>query len=201
MNEPLAPVAGNAVEVMNAVAFLAGVERPPRVKAVVMALACEMLTLGGIAGTAADAEAKANTALDQGRAAEVFQRMVGALGGPADFIERPAAHLPVAAIVQAVDPAAPGTVSAIDTRALGLAVVALGGGRTRPQDKIDHAVGLTELAGIGEPVGAHRPLCLVHARDEATAAAAAATVRQAYRVGAPPAERGLIYDRIAGESG
>jgi thymidine phosphorylase len=201
MNEPLAPAAGNAVEVMNAVAFLAGVERAARLEAVVMALACEMLMLGGIAGTAADAEAKARAALDQGRAAELFQRMVSALGGPADFIDRPAAHLPVAAIVQAVDPAEPGTVSAIDTRALGLAVVALGGGRTRPQDKIDHAVGLTELAGIGEPVGAHRPLCLVHARDKATAAAAAETVRQAYRVGAPAAERRLIYDRIGGESG
>jgi thymidine phosphorylase len=201
MNEPLAPAAGNAVEVMNAVAFLAGVERAARLEAVVMALACEMLMLGGIAGTTADAETKARAALEQGRAAELFQRMVSALGGPADFIDRPAAHLPVAAIVQAVDPAEPGTVSAIDTRALGLAVVSLGGGRTRPQDKIDHAVGLTELAGIGEPVGAHRPLCLVHARDEATAAAAAETVRQAYRVGAPPAERRLIYDRIGGESG
>jgi thymidine phosphorylase len=201
MNEPLAPAAGNALEVMNAVAFLAGVERAPRLEAVVMALACEMLMLGGIAGTAADAEAKARTALDQGRAAEVFQRMVSALGGPADFIDRPTAHLPVAAIVQAVDPAEPGTVSAIDTRALGLAVVALGGGRTRPQDKIDHAVGLTELAGIGDPVDAHRPLGLVHARDEARAAAAAETVRQAFRVGVPPAERRLIYDRIGGESG
>jgi thymidine phosphorylase len=200
MNEPLAPAAGNAVEVMNAVAFLAGIERAPRLEAVVMALACEMLMLGGIAGTAADAEAKARTALDQGRAAEIFQRMISALGGPIDLVEHPTAHLPIAAIVQAVHPVEAGMVSAIDTRALGLAVVTLGGGRTRPQDKVDPAVGLTELAGIGEAVGAHRPLCLVHARDEATAVAAAESVRQAYRLGAPPAERRLIYDRI-GESG
>src|SRR5688572_8300614 len=72
MNEPLASAAGNAVEVLNAVAFLTGVERDPRLEAVVTALACEMLTVGGLAGSAAGAEAKVRTALDQGRAAEAF---------------------------------------------------------------------------------------------------------------------------------
>jgi thymidine phosphorylase len=122
--------------------------------------------------------------------------MVSELGGPADFVERAAEYLPKAAVVSEVAPAEPGTVAAIDTRALGLAVVALGGGRTRAEDAIDHSVGLTELAGIGEEVDANRPLCLVHARDEDSAAAAAETVRAAYRLGDAPAGRRTVYERI-----
>jgi thymidine phosphorylase len=92
-----------------------------------------------------------------------------------------------------------GTVSTIDTRAVGLAVVALGGGRSRAADAIDHSVGLTDLVGIGEEVGPNRPLGVVHARDEASADAAAATVRSAYRLGDPPKAR-LIYEHIGGEA-
>ncbi len=198
MNEPLASAAGNSVEVMNAVAFLTGLKRDPRLEAVVTALACEMLTLGGIAGTAGAAEAIVRSALDQGRAAETFQKMVSALGGPPDFVEHPTAHLPLAVVVKAAHPAEPGTVAAIDTRALGLTVVALGGGRTRAEDRIDPAVGLTELAGIGEEVGPNRPLCLVHARDDAAASAAIEDVRRAYRLGGKPAPRPLVLARIGG---
>jgi thymidine phosphorylase len=196
MSEPLASAAGNAVEVMDAVAFLTGEKRDPRLLDVVQALACEMLLIGGIAGTAADAEAHVASALGENRAAEIFQEMVSELGGPADFVERAAEYLPKAAVVSEVAPAEHGTVAAIDTRALGLAVVALGGGRTRAEDAIDHSVGLTELAGIGEEVDANRPLCLVHARDEDSAAAAAETVRAAYRLGDAPAGRRTVYERI-----
>jgi thymidine phosphorylase len=199
MNEPLASAAGNAVEVRNAVAFLTGERRDPRLLEVVRALACEMLTLGGIAGTTADAEAQVQAALDGGRAAEVFETMVRVLGGPADFVKKPEEHLPRAAVTKPIPPREPGRVAKIDARALGLAVVALGGGRTRPQDAIDHAVGLTELAGIGVDVG-ERPLCLVHARDEASAARAAETVRAAYEVGEPPPKRRLVYDRVGPEA-
>ena len=200
MNEPLAPAAGNAVEVMNAVAYLTGQDRAPRLDGVVRALASEMLSLGGLAGEDDDAEAMVALALDDGSAAEAFQTMVRALGGPADFVESPAKHLPQAAVVEAVPPDAAGTVAAIDTRALGLAVVALGGGRTRAADDIDHAVGLTDLAGIGDDVGPGTPLCLVHARDENSAAAAAATVRAAYALGTAGPKRSLIYEHIGTES-
>jgi thymidine phosphorylase len=200
MNEPLATAAGNAVEVMNAVAFLTGERRDNRLLEIVLALAGEMLVLGGLAETAESAAAMARSALERGDAAEVFQKMVSALGGPADFVERPMAHLPKAAIVKAVHAKEAGTVSAIDTRMLGLAVVALGGGRRRADDSIDHSVGLTELAGIGDETGANRPLCLVHARNDDEAAAAAETVRRAYSLGGPPRERRLIYGRIGGEA-
>ena len=180
MSEPLASAAGNAVEVMNAVDYLTGAHRDPRLHEVVVALGGEMLHLGGLAESIEDGWAQIDAAIDSGRAAEVFQRMVAVLGGPADFVERPQAHLATAAVVRPVHPPRPGFVTAIDVRAVGIAVVSLGGGRTRPQDKVDPAVGFTALAGLGAEVGPDAPLAMVHARDAATADAAAAALRVAY---------------------
>jgi thymidine phosphorylase len=95
---------------------------------------------------------------------------------------------------------AAGTVAAIDTRAVGLAVVALGGGRVRPQDPVDHAVGLVALAGLGEAVGPDRPLGIVHARDEAGYHAASERLRKAYRIGEGATRGPLVAERITERS-
>jgi thymidine phosphorylase len=198
MNEPLASCAGNAVEVLDAVAYLVGARREPRLHEVVIALAAEMLVLGGLADSLAGGDAMAREALTSGAAADRFQKMVTALGGPPDFLADPLRHLPRATVVMPVPADAEGTIASIDTRALGLAVVGLGGGRTRAEDPIDHSVGLTDLAALGDEVGPFRTLALVHARDEASAVTAAAAVRAAYTLGNPPARR-LIYERIGAE--
>lgn len=180
MDESLASDAGNAVEVRNAVRFLTGDHRDARLLDVTLGLAAEMLALGGLASDAADGRRLAEMALNDGRAAEIFGRMVTALGGPADFIERMDDHLPKADIVVAAASDRGGYVTGVDTRALGLAVVALGGGRTRPQDPVDHAVGLTELVGLGQRLETGDPLCRVHARTTDAARDAADLVRRAY---------------------
>jgi thymidine phosphorylase len=200
MDQPLASAAGNAVEVAYAADYLTGTVREPRMHAVVVGLCAEMLVLGGLASDADDGARRAEDALAGGAAAERFERMVAALGGPHSFLSEPARHLPSAPVVVEVGAERAGTVSAVDTRAVGLAVVALGGGRTRPQDPIDHAVGLTHLAARGDAVGGDRPLAVVHARDDAGAAAAAAAVRAAYRVGGaepklPPVIRARVVER------
>jgi thymidine phosphorylase len=196
MNEPLASCAGNAVEVLNAVAYLVGArQREPRLHEVVIALAAEMLVLGGLAESVPDGDTMARQALTSGAAADRFQKMVTALGGPADFVTDPMRYLPQAKVVISVPPEGEGVVSSIDTRALGLAVVSLGGGRTRAEDPIDHSVGLTDLAGLGDEVGPVKALALVHARDEESAAAAGKAVRAAYTLGNPP-QRRLVYERI-----
>ncbi len=200
MNEPLASAAGNAVEVKNAVDFLTGKRRDKRLEAVTLALAAELLVLGGIASSTEWASALAMAALDDGHAAAAFQKMVSALGGPKNFIDDPTKYLPEAAVMKPAHPKEDGVVAAIDTRALGLAVVTLGGGRTRAEDRIDHSVGLSQLAGIGDAVGSVRPLALVHARDKGSAEAAAEVIRAAYRLGEPPKDRRLVYERIAGEA-
>ena len=195
MDQPLASAAGNAVEVAYALDHLVGRRREPRFHDVTVALAAEMLVLGGLAADAPEARARIEAAIASGRAAETFARMVAALGGPADLLERPERHLAAAPIRHEVRPEREGVVAAIATRELGLAVVALGGGRTRPQDGVDHAVGLTDLAAIGDAVGA-RPLGIVHARTEAAAQAAAEALRRACALGEPrPAP--AILERIA----
>jgi thymidine phosphorylase len=88
-----------------------------------------------------------------------------------------------------VEPASSGAVERVDVRAVGLAVVALGGGRVRESDPVDHSVGLTEVAAPGEQVGpGERPLAVVHAAGEDAAARAAEALREAYTLGDPPAE-------------
>ncbi len=180
MNQPLASAAGNALEVMNAIRYLDGTRRDPRLHEVVVALGGEMLLLGGLAESVEDGWAQVDAAIGSGRAAETFQRMVSALGGPDDLVKNPHAHLPAAPIVRPVHAPAYATVAGIDTRGVGVAVVMLGGGRTRPQDAIDHAVGFTDLAGIGDEVGPDAPLAIVHARTEDAAEQAARALLAAY---------------------
>ncbi len=197
MDAPLASAAGNALEIAYAIDYLTGTRREPRFHAVTMALSAEMLVLGGLAESHDAALSRLADALASGRAAEAFARMVASLGGPADLLDSSEAALPRAAIVRPVHPADDGIVTGIATRDLGLAVIGLGGGRTRPQDRIDHSVGLSGLAGLGDAVGADSPLAFIHARDERTADIAAAAVQAAYRVGSNAPETGeAIIERI-----
>ena len=183
MNEPLASAAGNAVEVANAVDFLTGRHRDRRLLEVTLALAAEMLVSAGRASTHQEASARATEALESGRAADLFGRMVSALGGPADFVERSSAHLPKAPVVRVVKAPASGFLTAIASRTIGLAVVALGGGRTRPDDAIDHSVGLSALLPVGAEVKAGDTLALVHARSKADADAAGRAMLDACTLG------------------
>ncbi len=201
MDEPLASAAGNALEVAYALDHLTGKRREPRFHEVTVALAAEMLLLGRLAGDIDEARAKIEAAFASGAAAERFAKMIAALGGPTDLLERPDKHLAAAPIVKPVFATSPGTVQAIDTRGVGQAVVALGGGRTRPQDAIDHAVGIVALAEMGAVVDPDRPLGIVHARDEAGFARAEARLRDAYRLGEGTPQRGrLIAERITESS-
>ncbi|MCX7339217.1 MAG: thymidine phosphorylase [Hyphomicrobiales bacterium] len=198
MDAPLADVAGNALEVRYAIDYLTGARREARMHEVTLALGAEMLVLGNLATSLIDGRQRMERAISSGAAAEAFQRMISALGGPHDLITRPSAHLAAAPVVRELTAPEAGFVSAIDTRAVGIAVVELGGGRARAQDAIDPAVGLTALAGIGAPVGPGRPLAVIHARDEATFARAAARLIEAYGLAAEavPATPRTIVERI-----
>jgi thymidine phosphorylase len=183
MSQALGHDVGNALEVREAIDFLAGHRREARLDAVTRALAGELLVLGGLAAGPAAAEAAVARALDSGAAAERFARMVAALGGPADLLERPRYYLAAAPVQCAVAPARDGVVTAIDARALGGLLVQLGGGRRRAEDAIDVAVGLAAIRGVGDAVGRDRPLAVIHARTAAEAEAGAAALRRAVTVG------------------
>ena len=195
MDRVLGRTAGNAVEVRESIDHLTGAASDERLREVTLALSAELLTLGGLQPDAAAAREAAAAALDGGAAAERFAAMVSELGGPDDLVEAPDRHLPKAAVTAEAEPAEAGTVAAVDVRAVGLAVVALGGGRTREDDLVDHSVGLTDVAAPGEEVApGGRPLAVVHARDEESARAAADALRRAFELGDPPAEAAPVLE-------
>jgi thymidine phosphorylase len=199
MSQCLGRTAGNALEVREAIDVLTGQSAHSRLREVTLALAAELLVLGGLAEHRAGAANAAARALDSGAAAERFGRMVVALGGPADVLDRPERHLPEAPVRHAVHLERSGTIAAIDARALGLAVVGLGGGRQRVADRIDPRVGLADVRGIGEAVGPDTPLAIVHAATDSDAVAAAELLRNAVyvREAAPDAATTSIIEHVA----
>jgi thymidine phosphorylase len=177
MDRVLGRAAGNAVEVRESIDHLTGAASDERLRAVTLALSAELLRLGGI-------DADPAHALDSGAAAERFATMVSELGGPPDLLEQPDHHLPAAPVTIEAFPDEAGTLTEVDVRAVGIAIIGLGGGRARETDDIDHSVGLTQVAAPGERVGpGERPLARVHARDDQAAARAAAELRAACTIG------------------
>jgi thymidine phosphorylase len=199
MNQVLGRTAGNALEVREAIDWLTGSSDETRLTEVVFALGAEMLVIGGLSPDIDSAITRLTAARSTGAAAERFQDMVSALGGPRDLVQSPAAHLPAAPFSLRVEPTDDGYVQSVDTRAVGLAVVALGGGRTRVEDAVDHAVGLTDVAGVGELVDRERPIAVIHARNESEARIVADALRAAFRIGDAGAKPGpTIASRITG---
>jgi len=197
MNESLSPWAGNALEVRGAIDYLTGKFRPARLHEVTMALCAEMLVMGKLAANETEARAKLQHALDSGEAAERFARMVAALGGPADLIDNVDRHLEKAPVVVPVPALRAGYAAATVCRDIGLAVVSLGGGRRRPTDAIDFAVGLTDLAELGQPLQAGQPLAMVHARTEEAAQQAVREVQAAYTIAdTAPQANPIVYRTI-----
>ncbi|NIF21220.1 thymidine phosphorylase [Candidatus Pantoea multigeneris] len=197
MNQVLASSAGNALEVREAVAFLTGDYRNPRLAEVTLALSSEMLISGGLAANEQQARSQLQQVLDNGRAAEVFAQMVAAQKGPSDFIERIDSYLPAPVMSKAVYADVPGIVSGMDTRALGMAIVALGGGRQRASDSIDYSVGLSDIITLGERADNQRPLAVIHAASENAWHDAARAVKAAVKLSEQPlAAQPIIYRRI-----
>ncbi|AGV17362.1 MULTISPECIES: thymidine phosphorylase [Vibrio] len=199
MNQVLASSAGNAVEVREAVRFLTGEYRNPRLLEVTMASCAEMLVLGKLAENTEDARAKLMEVLDNGKAAECFGKMVAGLGGPADFVENYDNYLEKAEIIKPVYATETGIVSAMDTRAIGMAVVAMGGGRRVATDEIDYAVGFDEFIRLGEVADSDKPLAVIHARTEEQWEEAAKALRSAIKVGGEYTPTPEVYRQIRAE--
>ena len=195
MNAPLAPALGNAVEVAVCMEVLDGNRAAaPRLHDLTVALCARLLVMQGAEEAAATAQVA--DAISSGAAMERFARMVAALGGPPDMAEDWHTHLPKAPVVQQITAPAAGHVTAMDGEALGLAVVALGGGRRVETDRIDPTVGFTDMVGLGDTLEAGAPLCTVHAATEAAAEEATRAVAAAITIGAAPEIRPLIIERI-----
>ena len=196
MNQVLGDHAGNALEVREAIDFLTGKRREPRLLQLTLELGAEALVLAQLDANVETARKRLAAALYHGHAAEHFARMVAARGGPRDVLHE--AALPLAPVQRAVPAPGSGYVAAVDTRALGLAVVELGGGRRRGGDGIDPRVGLAQCRALGSAVHSGDALAIVHAADDAAAHAAVAAVLAAYHVSIKAVEPPpLIVERHA----
>ncbi len=169
MNQPLADAAGNAVEVANCMEFLEGRKSGTRLETLVLEFSAVMLVNSGLVGDHEAALSQARNTLASGRALEVFGQMVEALGGPAGFAKNWKKHLPEAPVVVDVPSPSAGFIAALQSRAIGVSVIGLGGGRTRPGDDIDHRVGFSAILPVGAAVKTGDVLAKVHATDRVKA--------------------------------
>ncbi|MET3613841.1 thymidine phosphorylase [Rhizobium aquaticum] len=182
MNEPLADCAGNALEVIHALDFLKGRKRGTRSETVTLALAAEMLLSAGVVSSSDEGLLKSQESISSGRALETFGRMIASLGGPADFVERPWAHMPKAEVELVVEAPQAGVLTLCAAREIGMAVIGLGGGRIVPSDTVDHSVGFTDFLPLGTKVENGDIIARIHARDEASAARAREVLLGSYRI-------------------
>ena len=204
MNQVLGHTVGNALEMREAMDYLTGNGvREPRLHAVTLALGAEMLVLGGLAANTQAAHSQLQTTLDSGAAAERFARMVAALGGPADLLERPDVYLTAAPVAMPVPAQRSGMLTAMRTRDIGIAVVELGGGRRQASDAIDLRVGLSAVHALGTPVTQGEPLAFIHAADQASAQRAVAQVQAAVHIadaGTPWQAEPCVMATVAGST-
>lgn len=198
LNAVLGTSVGSAVEMVETVDFLTGKYQDPRTKELVFEVTADMLRIGGIVADMAAARKLAEARFADGSALAHFQKMITALGGPADYVERPQHYMPEAKVIAPLYPGEEGYVAAMNAQAVGLALIALGGGRTKPDDPIDLTVGFTDFCQVGDQVGSAKPLCTIHARSQAEWDEAARRVRGAVAIAsARPAPLGpIVIERI-----
>lgn len=181
MDVPIGRTIGNALEVRESIEVLRG-EGAKDVVECTLALASEMLLLGGLAGSAEEARAKAAATLSDGSALRLFREVVRAQGGDPGVVDDPS-RLPRAPHVEDLPASRAGFVRDLDAMALGLAAMDLGAGRRTKEDAVDPSVGLELLAPRGTRVEAGAPLVRIHARDAAAAGAIRASVEAAFEIG------------------
>jgi thymidine phosphorylase len=178
MSQPLAPSLGNALEVIDVMRVLTGAASG-RLLDLTVALGGALLEQAGIG----DGTKKIGQAIASGAAAEKFGAMVYAMGGPVHFVEDWVRFLPEAPVIREVTATTSGTVTTIDGEALGLTVVALGGGRQVETDVVNPSVGLSDVVSIGDRVTKGQPLARIHAARESQADEAEQAVRAAITLG------------------
>ena len=182
MSQVLGHTVGNAVEMIEAVAYLTGESRNARLHEVTVALAAEMVVLAGLAPDINSALAVVEDKLNSGHAAECFGMMVAALGGPVDFIETYKSHVLIAPVMKPVMITNAGYILQMNTRDIGMALVAMGGGRVRSDQRIDHAVGFTDFRQVGDFVDNANPIALVYGQSEDQVDSAIAAILAAVTV-------------------
>ena len=186
MDTPLGRTAGNGLEVAESVEVLAG-GGPADVVELTVTLALEMLAAAGLP------DADPAKALADGRAMDVWRRMIAAQGGD------PSAPLPAAREVHTVPAGATGVLTRLDAYAVGVAAWRLGAGRARKEDPVSAAAGVVLRAKPGDPVTAGQPLLELHTDEPERIDRALAALTDAVEIGAAPPPRALVLARLSAD--
>jgi pyrimidine-nucleoside phosphorylase len=195
MDQPLGFAVGNGLEVTEAIQTLRG-EGPADVRELCLTLGSHMLVLANAAGSFEDARSRLEYVLESGRGLDKLKEMIAAQGGDAGVVDDPG-RLPRSAVTLPVPAWTDGIITAIDAENIGTAVMALGAGRAKREDRIDPAVGLVLRRKAGAAVSRGDVLAEIHAADAAQGTEVAGRVQAAYTIGreAPP-PRPLIHDVV-----
>jgi pyrimidine-nucleoside phosphorylase len=198
MDVPLGHTAGNALEVRESIECLRGDVKGPLWE-VTRELTAAMLVLGGVAEDADDASELVQSALDSGKGLEIFREMVAAQGGDPAVCDD-LSLLPKASRIEPLAAEASGWIADVDADRIGRAVLVLGGGRTRAEDGVDHAVGISDLVSPGREIEKGQPLLTLHSNDDARHAEALRLLEGAVTISQEPVEAPtLIYERMMPE--
>lgn len=198
MSQPLASSCGHALEVIEAMDYLTGAYRNIRLHHVTMALAENMLLSANLADNKSQAQSKIKWALDSGEAAERFNKMVCLLGGPSDLLGQGKGFFAQAPVIAPVLAEQEGYLATMDTRAIGMSIVALGGGRIRQEQAIDRRVGLSHWRQLGDFIEIGDPLVMIHAADQNGWQRAAQRIREAVTLTAEvPEVPDVIHHQVA----
>jgi thymidine phosphorylase len=166
MNQLRGYSAGNAVEVHEALDYLQNKNINQRIDIITRTLCAQLLHQCGRFTSIKEAQKAVSAALSSGKALEKFAKMATALGAPADFVEKADTYLPKSAHQKPIFAPHEGYIASMDTRAIGLSIIELGGGRRVPTQKLDLATGYTAFAQIGDKVDEKTPLAMVHYQTE-----------------------------------
>ena len=198
MNEVLGTTAGNALELEESMAYLRNDHRDARLDEVVLTLCAEMLVITGLESSVDAATSRCDEAVSSGRAAEAFGKMCAALGGPADFVDNSGKYLARAPVTRPVYAA--GYLTSVDVRAVGNAIIELGGGRRIVGESLDMSVGLADVAPVGTLLDTERPLAIIHAASQQDAVHVENLLLSACKTGdsAPPMNP-VIHQKLSGQ--
>ncbi len=195
MNQPLASAAGNALEIAVTMEALTA-PKNSRLVEVTLALGAELLVLSGVETEQAVAAEKLRDALTGGQAAEIFDQMIAALGGPVAFSKDWRQRLPEANVIRDIEAPEAGVVTAIDGQAIGMGVVHMGGGRLKGGERIDPSVGYSDFVALGDKIEKGQPLARLHATSERAAQAAEKVILTAIEIGEGGAVGPLIIEKV-----
>jgi thymidine phosphorylase len=198
MDEIMGDAIGSRLQLREVIEFLSGDEQESRIRALVMDISAEILVMAGLAASKDEAFALAEARLTDGSALDRFQRMITALGGPADLVANPDACFPPAPVIAPLPSPRTGFVEKVDAYAIGIAMVGLGAGRKLASDLLDQDVGLTGMVHIGDAITEGQPVCILHCRSQADFDTAAKAITAAITIGnTQPDRRPVVTGRLS----